>query len=86
MQLLLKFPLHYNLCITLLLGSKPISVLAIHSVYLCYNESKVHSYIGKLVLYDHLGSSFESCYIQNHVIMNPVIKRLMLPIKQLNYI
>ena len=34
------------------------------------------SYIRKLVLYDHLGSSFESCYIQNHVIMNPVIKRL----------
>ena len=25
---------------------------------------------------DHLGSSFEPCYIQNHVIMNRVIKRL----------
>ena len=36
----------------------------------------VYSYIGKSVLNDYLGSSTYLCYIQNHVKMNCVIKRL----------
>ena len=37
----------------------------------------MYSYIAKSVFDDHLGSSNELCYIQNCVIMNRVIKRLM---------
>ena len=36
-----------------------------------------YSYIAKSVLNDHLGSSTDPCYIQNRVISNRVIKRLM---------
>ena len=38
---------HHNLFITLFLGFKPISVLAIFK--LCYNESKVYRHIPKVV-------------------------------------
>ena len=36
----------------------------------------MYSYIVKSVFIDHLGSSNDPCYIQNHVIMDRVIKRL----------
>ena len=36
---------------------------------------KCIDYIGKGTLNSHLGSNSDSCYIQNHVIMNRVIKR-----------
>ena len=36
----------------------------------------MYSFIGKKVLKDHLGSSTDPFCIQNHVIMNRVIKRL----------
>ena len=36
----------------------------------------MYSYLAKSVFNDHLGSSNDLCYIQKHVIMNPVIKRL----------
>ena len=61
---------HHNLFVTLLLESKPISKL-------CYKESKMYSYIGKLVFNtDHWGSSTDPYYIQNNVTTNRVIKRL----------
>ena len=34
----------------------------------------MYSYIRKSALNDHLGSSTDPCYIQNHVMMNRVIK------------
>ena len=37
----------------------------------------MYSYIAKSVFDDHFGSSNEPCYIQNRVITNRVIKRLM---------
>ena len=37
----------------------------------------MYSYIAKSLFDDHLGSSNEPCYIQNRVITNRVIKRLM---------
>ena len=42
----------------------------------CYKESQMYSFIAKSVFNDHLGSSNDPCYVQNLVIMNPVIKRL----------
>ena len=36
----------------------------------------MYSYIGKSALNDHMGSSTDMFFIQNHVIMNHVIKRL----------
>ena len=38
----------------------------------------MYSYKAKSVFSDHLGSSNDSCYIQNYVITNRVIKRLRL--------
>ena len=66
--------IHHNLFITLLLGSRPISVLAITKP--CFIESKMYTYIGKSILNHYLGSNTKPCYIQYRVIMSHVIKRL----------
>ena len=63
---------HHNLFITLLFGSKLISLLPIQTVLL---RVKCKGYIGKGVLNSHLVSNPDLCCIQNHVIMNRVIKR-----------
>ena len=53
-----------------MLGSKPISVLSDPII----SRVKCIDYIGKGVN-SHLGSNPDLSYIQNHVIMNCVIKR-----------
>ena len=37
----------------------------------------MYNCIGKTVFNDHLGSSFDQCYIQYRVILNQVINRFM---------
>ena len=64
--------IHHNLFITLLLGSKPISVSYPNRVIL---RVKCIGYIEKGVLNSLLGSNPSTSYIQSHVIMNCVIKR-----------
>ena len=64
--------LHHYLFITLLLGDKPISVLAIQTVLHMYIESKMHRLYRKKKK-SHLGSNPDPCYIKNLVITNRVI-------------
>ena len=61
--------------ITLLLGSKPISVLGL-VIQSVLNDSKIYSHIANSVFNNHLRSSNRLSYTQNHVIKNHVIKRL----------
>ena len=62
--------IHYiHLFITLLLDSKPFFVLAVLESKMCTCS------IARSVSNDHLGSSTDLYYIQNHVVMKHVIKR-----------
>ena len=65
---------HYNIFITLLLGSKAETMFF---KQLCYIQTKMYRLYRKMTIYTFLGSIFKSCYIQNLVITKSVIKRFV---------
>ena len=74
--------IHHNVFITLLSGSKVGTMLVKQP---CYIHTKMFRLYRKMTIYGHffyviytfLWSFFKLCFIQNHVIMNSVIKRFV---------
>ena len=75
--------IHHNLFITLLFGPKAETVLDRKKQKTFNSKTKMFGLYRKndhlwsffCIIYTFLGSIFVQCYIQNHVIMNSVIKR-----------
>ena len=67
---------HYNLFITLLMGYKPISVLATFN--LCYNESKVYCYNESKIYRRYIDQRKYEMTIRNPAMISAISKTMFL--------